>query len=168
METAMRIALALVPPLSLLFNAGCSNLNPEGRMITIDSSPRGATLYADGREFGTTPQSIAPDHAFPPHWDGLTYRVNGTLRMERSGCEHHEQQVDDRILGDDIFVSLDCTGETARPAAATQSSSPDGNDTNPSTDALEQRLLRLERLRNKQLINEQEYDAARRRILDSL
>lgn len=157
--------------LAVLGLGGCASVDAGRGAITIDSVPPGAAVIADGREVGTTPLRVNPDRIFPPHWEGLSYRVQGMLTLRKPGCEPHNMEVNDPILSRDIQVELTCDPNW-RPAAGTNTGVSGDNGPPPrgteGQDPLEARLLRLKRLYDKGLITDQEYERKRAEIVDAL
>jgi hypothetical protein len=161
----------------LIVLEGCAG----GHSIKVDSQPRGATVYASGRDLGATPMSIVPDDVFPPRFVGGNYRAVGDLRIERAGCKPFNQSVNDRVLAKDISVKLECdpaalvseqpVAAPARPAAAPVASpmapAPSQGAAVHGAD-IKQRLQTLESLRKDGLVTDQEYRTIRKRILDGL
>ena len=125
--------------------------------INIISTPAGANAFASGKPIGKTPLYIAPDSAFPPHWQGTSYLVDGILKLEKEGCEPYEMKVNDPVLSKDIKVSLKCD-ENYQPA-------PKLSNKPLNT---ESRLDEIDALLKKGKISEEEYKSIRQRILNTL
>ncbi len=160
-------AIPRILPLALaLLLSACASVTPGERRITIDSTPPGAKVLADGREVGTTPLTITPDDVFPPHWKGMSYLVEGTLTLRRPGCKEASMKVTDPVLSKDIHMVLECDAAppAPQPAARPAPAAPHGD----GGDEAEMRLMRLERLHDKGLISDAEYRSIRQRILEGL
>lgn len=160
-------AISRTLPLALaLLVSGCAGITPGERRITIDSTPPGATVLADGREVGTTPLTITPDDVFPPHWKGMSYLVEGTLTLRKPGCRDASMKVTDPVLSKDIHMALECDAVPPAPQPAARPA-PAMPHMDSGEDA-EMRLMRLERLHDKGLISDAEYRSIRQRILEGL
>lgn len=151
--------------------AGCAvgNGGPKSS-ITIDSQPQGAQVYAGERALGHTPVTILLDDVFPKRWTSRTekdeegfafYRRLGALRFQKPGCEPYSMMVDSDVLRDDIRVTLTCDPNYQPPADA----APQDEVT---VKGVEERLRRLDELRNKGLLTQEEYRKQRERILNTL
>jgi hypothetical protein len=160
----------------LIVLQGCAG----GHSIKIDSEPTGATVYASGRDIGSTPLTMVPDEVFPPRFVGGSYRATGDLKIERAGCKPFSQNVNDRALAKDISVKLECDpaalAAESRPAPAKPSMptavapmapAPSEGAAGRGAD-IKQRLQTLEDLRKDGLVTDQEYRTIRKRILDGL
>ena len=148
---------------------GSSNETRSGQ-IRITSEPAGAIAYADGTELGATPLEFAPGSHFRSGFVGLTYRYMGRLSISKAGCETWSTEVNDNILSKDIHAILECD-PYYRPAAAAPSSPAKPAVPIPepaSGDPYIERLERLESLRQKGLISDEEYRQLRARILEKL
>jgi len=154
----------------LALSGGCAGTpGGGGAMVTIDTTPPGATALAGGRTLGVTPLTVVRDDAFPPRWHDMEYRVSGTLILRKAGCRPVRMPVSDPVLSKPIHVRLDCkpgaTGGTSAPAVAAPGASPAPRD---SADSTARRLQRLRRLHDQGLVTDREYRQIRQRILDSL
>jgi hypothetical protein len=165
----------IIPALlgALLLNACAAGGSSGSRSsITIDSQPQGAKVYAGERALGPTPATIVLDDVFPKRWTSRTekdeegfafYRRLGTLSFRKGGCEPYTLPVDSDTLRDDIKVTLTCDPNYQPPAGSEN----EGRDDAP-TAAIEQRLRRLDELRQKGLLTEEEYRIQRQRIISEL
>lgn len=158
--------LALLASAGVL--AGCAGTgstseNSAGR-IRITSDPAGAMAYADGTELGATPVQIAPGSHFRSGFVGLSYRYVGKLSIKKPGCETWSTEVNDYILSKDVHAKLKCDPNYQPPPAA--ASSP--GTAAAGRDSATERLERIEALRKKGLISDEEYSQLRARVLDKL
>jgi len=174
--------------------AGCSSLpsmpwasednggtasQSDGKQIEIRSNPAGAEVLANDRQIGITPMTVTPADT----WNtglvtakdyGVNYQYTGTLVIRMPGCKEYSANVDDYFLSKDIAVQLECGADyqplTAAPGQAQPGQAPAaGNgDYKTSEEIMARRLRRLEGLRNRSLITEEEYQQVRRRILGEL
>jgi hypothetical protein len=148
--------------MSLVYLTACAS----NRLVTIDSSPQGADVIADGKKIGVTPIEIMPDDVFPPRWIGSSYMVKGKLELVKQGCEPLSMEVNDYVLSQPVSKDLKCTEQTKlAPAVAAKPESPAKPETKNN---IEERLEQLQGLHNKGLISDQEYQAQRQRILSEL
>lgn len=175
--------------------AGCSSLpsipwfndddapSSGGKQIQIRSNPEGAEVLANDRSIGITPVTVTPGNVWNTGFRtaedyGMNYQYVGTLTIRMPGCKDYKTEVDDYLLHKDIAVKLECGPDyrpltaptTQQPAAAPGSSSPSYAPANYETseEIMARRLRRLEGLRNRSLITEDEYQQVRRRILGEL
>lgn len=151
----------------------------NGKQIEIRSNPAGAEVLANGRRIGITPMTVVPastwNTGFVTAKDyGVNYQYTGTLTLRMPGCKEFSANVDDAFLSKDIAVQLEC-GPDYQPlsnssAAAPQVGAGAGARTDylTSEEIMARRLRRLEGLRNRGLITEDEYQQVRRRILGEL
>ena len=165
--------LALAVTASL---AGCAanQIGPANR-ITIDSEPQGAQVLVADKQIGVTPVVVVLDDVFPMHWTSRTkkddegfafYRRLDTLTIKQAGCETYSAQVNTNNLAHDIKIGLKCDPNYKPPVAAAPPSSAPAQPAEAST--LEQRLQRLETLKQKGLISDEEYRTQRQRVLGEI
>jgi len=148
--------------MSMVYLAACGS----NRLVTIDSSPQGANVIADGKKIGVTPIEIMPDDVFPPRWIGSSYMVKGKLELIKQDCEPLSMEVNDYVLSQPVSMDLKCTAQSkVAPAVAAEPGSPAKQATKNN---LEERLEQLQGLHDKGLISDQEYQNQRQRILSEL
>lgn len=138
--------------------------------IKISSEPAGAIAYADGAELGATPIRIVPGNHFRAGFAGFSYRYVGKLSIKKAGCETWSTEVNDYILSKDVHAKLKCD-PNYQPAAASAPAAGSASGSSPVAPAQDPAIERLERidtLRKKGLISEDEYKQLRARILDKL
>ena len=161
--------LAIATAVSGCGSMGDSFQSPSGR-IKITSEPAGAIAYADGAELGATPLEIVPGNHFRSGFVGFAYRYTGKLSIKKAGCETWSTEVNDYILSKDVHTKLKCD-PNYQPAAASLPAAGSASGASSSSPVQEQpveRLERIETLRKKGLISEDEYKQLRARILDKL
>ncbi len=171
----MSITRFFVAPalLAAVLISGCAGTatGPKSS-ITVDSQPQGASVYAGERALGRTPVTIVLDDVFPKRWTSRTekdeegfafYRRLGTLNFRKAGCEPYTLPVDSDVLRDDIKVTLTCDPNYQPPAGGEQKPRDEA-----AASAIEERLRRLDELRQKGLLSEEEYRTQRQRILSEL
>lgn len=152
--------------------SGCAGMgsigeSPSGQ-IKITSTPAGAVAYAEGAELGPTPLEIMPGDHFRSGFVGFSYRYYGKLTLKKAGCETWSTEVNDNLLSKDVHAKLKCDPNfqpAPAPAAGNPSAATSGS---PSGDQAVERLERIETLRKKGLISEEEYKQLRTRILEKL
>lgn len=160
--------------LAAFFVNGCAagTLSGPKSSITVDSQPQGASVYAGERALGRTPVKILLDDVFPKRWTSRTekdeegfafYRRLGALSFRKPGCEPYSMRVDSEVLRDDIKVTLTCDPNYQPPAGGERDGPEDA-----VTSTIEERLRRLDELRHKGLLTQDEYRAQRQRILNDL
>jgi len=161
----------------ILVTGGCSSLGESfsgnRETITIRSEPSQAIVLADGAEIGTTPLTFKPGDAFragvTTSGSGiLAYRYLGKLMVKKPGCKDYLTEVDDNILSKDIDVKLECDPDY-RPLSVPAAPAVTAPDPLPSMPAsAEERLQRIDALREKGLISDVEHRKLRQRVLDTL
>ena len=123
---------------------------PSG--IGITSDPAGAEVYVLGSRVGLTPISLDENVIFPATYPGEKQALYGAVELRKAGCDSAVQRVSTRAVAQGLHVKLDC-GEA--PVGAGEP-------------GVELRLKRLQELRDKGLVTEQEAGEIRRRILGEL
>lgn len=160
--------LAAAAALSGCAGFGGGSDDSTGR-IKISSEPVGAIAYADGAELGATPIQIVPGNHFRSGFAGFSYRYMGKLSIKKAGCETWSTEVNDFILSKDVHAKLKCDPNYQPAASAPAAGGASGtNSGTPVQDQTIERLERIESLRKKGLISEEEYKQLRTRILDKL
>ena len=150
--------------------AGCAanRLGPPDR-ITIDSEPQGAQVLVADKQIGTTPVVVVLNEVFPVRWTARTkkddegfafYRRLDTLTIKQAGCETYSALVDTNDLAQDIKITLKCDPDYKPPVAAPAQP--------VQADTIEQRLQRLDTLKQKGLISDEEYRTQRQRVLGEI
>jgi len=136
--------------------------------IAVDSEPSGATVYVMGEVLGNTPLVVQLQDVFPTVYTPDQQDLYGMVILKKDGCQDYLQGVSSAIMSKGVKAKLDCT-EVAAEQTPTQipQSNQSGIDV-PAPTSLKQRLIRLEELHRDGLITDEEYAAARRRILDEL
>lgn len=145
--------------LTAILLGGCGGMIVSEKFdrIKLASDPAGAMAYADGNELGVTPLEISPGAYFRSGFVGMSYRYYGKLSFKKPGCESYSVEVNDAVLARDVHARLKCDPDYRQPAATT-----------PSSEKFTERLERIETLRKKGLISDEEYKALRKHILDEL
>lgn len=167
--------LAAAATLSGCAGTGSVSDSSAGR-IKITSDPAGAIAYADGAELGATPLQIVPGTHFRSGFVGFSYRYVGKLSIKKPGCDTWSTEVNDFILSKDVHAKLKCDPNYQPPAASSPAAgSVSGSSATPGSSAAPaaqesaiERLERIETLRKKGLISDDEYKQLRARVLDKL
>ena len=144
----------------LAFLSGCAWVKSNPDMITVESDPPGATVYAMGKNLGVTPLDIRQRDVFPPTYSPDQEPLYGLIVIRHAGCKDYTRHADVDAYRKGIKAQLDC-GEP-KPAEASRASQKD------ETPSIEKRLQLLKELLDKGLITEDEAKASRRRILEGL
>lgn len=161
--------LAAAATLSGCAGTGSVSESSAGR-IKISSDPAGAIAYADGAELGATPLQIVPGNHFRSGFAGFSYRYVGKLSIKKPGCDTWSTEVNDFILSKDVHAKLKCDPNYQPPAASSPAAgSASGSSAAPAAqESATERLERIETLRKKGLISDDEYKQLRARVLDKL
>ena len=170
MHTGHRHTLTLLAFALTAILTGCAanSIGPVDS-ITIDSEPRGAEVLVSDKPIGVTPVVVVLDTVFPMHWTSRTkkddegfafYRRLDTLTIKRAGCDTYSALVDTSDLARDIKISLKCD-PNYKPPVATSAQPAEAS-------TIEQRLQRLETLKQKGLISDDEYRTLRKRVLGEI
>jgi hypothetical protein len=148
--------------LSFVVAAGCGGAAGLTRadVISVNSTPAGADVYAAGKRIGVTPLVLRQQDVFPVVYSTEERDAYGTLLLTKEGCRDHTVRVNNAVIRKGVDVKLDCGQmDIAKPQ-------PEAPGTPPAT--IKERLLRLNELRDQGLVNEEEYREIRRKILGEL
>ncbi len=164
---------------------GCTGLGAIAGddTLAVTSTPPQATVFVMEEAVGQTPLKLSQQTLFPATYPQDKQHLYGQVTIKKAGCKDYVAQIGSRTIARGLDVTLDCggdsgTGTPATPAPATapaagtdstmvrepQTLSP-GMTGNPSA---KQRLQRIDALKQEGLIDDNEYQAIRQRILDSL
>jgi hypothetical protein len=167
MLVPLAISLALLPACSSNpFHSEQTGSGKQGRIITVTSTPSGATVRVDGTKLGETPLKVNIDKSFPHKWVaaedyGIVYRASGKLTIEKSGCDEYAVPVSHTAPAEDINVTLVCKPDVQGPSSA-------GTAKPVISDDVEQRLKKLDKMYRDGVISAEEYKQHRARILGEL
>jgi len=161
--------LAAAATLSGCAGTGSISESSAGR-IKVSSDPAGAIAYADGAELGATPLQIVPGNHFRSGFMGFSYRYVGKLSIKKPGCDTWSTEVNDFILSKDVHAKLKCDPNYQPPAASSPAAgNASGSSAAPAAqESAIERLERIETLRKKGLISDDEYKQLRARVLEKL
>lgn len=170
MDSDRSLGIFDVHPLSLLLASlvvtlasGCAALGANPGQVAVTSDPSGADVYVMGGKVGVTPLILDQDAVFPVTFPSEKQALFGAVDLRKAGCKSSVQRVSVGSLAKGLHVKLDC-GEAAGGAAIEQGARPDVEE----NAAVESRLRRVQELRDKGAITEQEAREIRQRILDEL
>jgi len=105
-----------------------------------------------GNRVGLTPLTLDEKTIFPLTYPEEKQALYGAVELRKADCSNAMQRVSTRALERGVHVKLDCAGTPV----ATQAP------------AIEQRLRRVQELRNEGVITEMEAREIRQRILGEL
>ncbi|MCG7929858.1 MAG: PEGA domain-containing protein [Candidatus Thiodiazotropha weberae] len=190
-QTLTRLA---APMLLITQLSACTGIGGvSGEMpLRIETQPSGATVYIMDEALGVTPLEITQNQLYPAAYDAGKAELYGKIVIRKPACEAFSQRVKYQDFPKGLQVTLNCsdsaeqsqssaTAETApapqknrQPVAAQppeQRLKPVESTavvTQPANTSIKARLQRLDNLRNEAVISEEEYRAARKRILNEL
>lgn len=124
----------------------------------VESSPSGAEVFVMGERVGTTPLELDDSLAFPLSYPPERRALYGKVVLRHEGCEEWQAPLSVKAARYGIVAELDC-----EPGVTPVEGSDEGAAPPPS---LEQRLRRLDDLREEGLVDGAEWTRVRGRILD--
>lgn len=166
--------------------------------LKVTTEPSGASIYVLGKEIGKTPATISQQQLYPVGYDTDNQQMYGTLLIKKAGCQDLNKRIRYQDFNTGLSVKLNCSGtpnisakQSMPPAAATTHPTTSPQNHEPPTDlnltqqdfpetekadtnkvllenSIKQRLIRIDNLRQEGLITEEEYQQARKRILEAL
>lgn len=155
-----RLRLVTVLLVAILSPA-CATLGSHPGQINVTSEPAGAEVYVMGEKLGVTPLVVNQNAVFPPAFPATKQALYGNIELRKPGCKDVVQPVSTRALARGVHVRLECEG-------AGVSESPAASRPADPAASMEMRLRRVQDLRDKGLITEQEARDIRQRILNEL
>ena len=154
----------------VLLLQGCGSVSSPSKPgeISVASEPSGASVHAMGKTLGRTPLVINHQDVFPVTYDPDQEDLYGDLLLRKEGCQDYRQRVNSANLKKGIQIKLDCAGLTTKqPSTQVPQDKPPAIEI-PIPATLKERLVRLNALHQDGLITDDEYAAARHRILEEL
>lgn len=142
------LAISLIP--------GCAPLGAIPDQIHVTSEPPGAEVYVMGEKAGVTPLNVNQSAVFPPRFPAEKQSLYGNIELRKAGCKNSIQRVSTGLVTKGVHVRLECD-ETAGAGKAESTGA-----------SIESRLRRVQELRDKGLITDQEAREIRQRILNGL
>ena len=111
-----------------------------------------------GKLVGTTPTAVNINFVYPVTYSQENEQYYGRIKLVRENCSDRTITITSRMISNGLKEKLDCTaaeGLTVEAPTLVDKS-------------INQRLKELQALKNNGLINEEEYQKIRTRILESL
>ncbi|MFC1589566.1 PEGA domain-containing protein [Pseudomonadota bacterium] len=160
----MKIKLLFNSALVVLLSA-CQGgvVDSKHNEISVASEPSGASVYVMGELQGVTPMTVNVTKLYPVTYSKENASLYGYIVLKREGCSDRSVKVKHGIGSAGMKEKLECEADEAtavEPAAIKASVISDK--------PVKQRLQELQTLKNDGLINEDEYQEVRSRILESL
>ncbi|MFK5895147.1 MAG: PEGA domain-containing protein [Pseudomonadota bacterium] len=189
MNVSQSIKLSMLLPIPVFFyGCGGIGLAPSNNVISVNSVPSEAKVYVMGHKIGNTPLKVQQRQVFPVVFDPDDSTLYGTITLKKEGCTDYREKVSFAVLEDGINAQMDCIidrkiltkpvvkeiiVEKSTPAKQNMSVKvkqiPAPKQTeNFLSKTLQERILRINRLLKNKLISQEEYDIARKNILDEL
>ena len=156
----------LMTGLCALGLAACSGnplIPPQQESFKVDSLPVGASVLVLDEAMGQTPMTLHRRDVFPRNYDQDKQHLYGRVELRHPGCKPFITTVSSRVLNDGLKAKLECGEQTAAPAAPQPAPIQQEEDS-----SLKQRLIKLKELHEEGLINDEEYEAKRRQLLEEL
>ena len=136
---------------------GGNSLAPKNsNKISVASEPSGASVYVMGKLAGITPVLLDSNNVFPIVYLPENEQDYGYITLRHEACSDKKIKITAGMISDGLRVGLDCVVEEA----ATDKSS-------VVERTVSQRLKQIQALKDEGLINDQEYQKIRSRILKS-
>lgn len=155
----MRIKIIVSACLFIVLSACNKNglINTSHNEVSIISEPAGASVYVMGELQGTTPMKVSVTKLYPVTYSQESAQHYGRITLKREGCNDRVVKVAHDIGASGLKEKLVCANDV------------DTNGQPTATDkTVKQRLQELQSLKDDGLVNEEEYQKLRRRILESL
>ena len=156
----MKTKIILNSSLVLLLSACNGNglINSSHNEISVASEPGGASVYVMGELVGITPTAVNITKLYPVTYSKENKNLYGRIMLKHEGCTDRSVKITNEMTGKVLKEKLDCPGDevgTVKESALTGK-------------PVKQRLQELQMLKEDGLINEEEYQKIRIRILESL
>lgn len=178
-----------------LLNACASNswLTEASSTIKVESEPSNANIYVMGQNIGKTPLDISLNKVYPVTYSQDQLSQYGMIEIKKSRCESYSKKINSNDITKGINVNLNCHNELkVEKSISSEMPSADNNteiqseksissvkvilNTKPDTNVApidiittpKLRLIQLKNLYKEGLISNEEYQAIRSRILDTL
>ena len=131
--------------------------------ISVNSEPSGSSVYVMGKLAGTTPIEIDSNSVFPAAYLPEDEQDYGYITLTHEGCSDKKIKISAQMISDGLKASLDCSVKEELVVDV-----PPVVEKHVVEKSVNQRLKKLQALKDERLINEQEYQEIRSRILKSL
>lgn len=125
--------------------------------ISVKSEPSGASVYVMGELVGVTPIKVNVTKLYPVTYEKENQQHYGRIVLKHEGCSDRVVKVTHDISGTGLNEKLECTSDidvAEKPVVIGKT--------------VKQRLHELQALKEGGLVNEEEYQKLRIRILESL
>ncbi len=146
--------------LAAILSPACATLGSHPGQINVTSEPAGAEVYVMGEKLGVTPLTVNQNAVFPPAFPAEKQALYGNIELRKPGCKDSVQPVSTRVLAKGVHIRLECEGGEGGSPAALRQAEPGAS--------MESRLRRVQELRDKGLITDQEARDIRQRLLNEL
>ena len=138
--------------------SGNGRINSRHSEIFVTSEPSSALVYVMGELQGVTPVTINMTRLYPVTYSKENEQLYGRITLKHDDCSERIVKITNRMAGKVLKEKLDCHDNemvTVNTPILTKKS-------------VRQRLQQLQELKNDGLIDEEEYQKVRHRILESL
>lgn len=146
---------------SLIFLlSGCNGglINGNHNLLPVRSEPSGASVYVMGEQQGVTPMTLNITKLYPVAYSKENEQDYGRITLKHEGCSDLTVKVTNDMTGKGLKEKLACVGDDKNIE----------KEAILSDKSIRQRLQELKMLKDDGLIDGEEYQKIRRRILQSL
>ncbi|MGZ5443062.1 MAG: SHOCT domain-containing protein [Thermoanaerobaculia bacterium] len=140
--------LVLLFIVAMVLAAGCAS----NKAIQIRSTPSGATVFVDGKQVGVTPLVLTTNDLMPGRAFDAKPSTQAMLVIEKAGYASYQLRLREFSLPDEVNAGL----HPHVPATPTPP---------PPSDVV-QEIERLQQLREKGAITEEEFQKLKRAVLE--
>lgn len=133
-------------------------INSDHNKLSVSSTPSGASVYIMGELQGETPLVINVTKLYPVTYSKENKSLYGRIALMHEGCDDVFIKVTNEMSGSTLKQNLNCIGDEI----------PEIKESMSSDGLVKQRLHELGDLKKEGLINEEEFQKIRLRILESL
>ena len=127
-------------------------------LLPVRSEPSGASVYVMGEKQGVTPMTLNVTKLYPVAYSKENEQDYGRITLKHEGCSDRIVKVTNEMTGKGMKEKLACVGDDKNIAKETLS----------SDKSIRQRLQELKMLKDDGLIDDEEYQKVRQRVLQSL
>lgn len=161
----MKTKIILNSSLVLLLSACNGNglINSSHNEISVASEPGGASVYVMGELQGVTPMAVNITKLYPVTYSKENEQLYGRITLKHEGCSDKTIKITYGIDSAGVKENLVCAAseDSVVEQAPVNASAMEGK-------TVKQRLQELQKLKDDDLINGEEYQKIRSRILESL
>ena len=146
---------------SLVFLLSACNgvfINENHNELSVRTEPAGASVYVMGEQQGVTPMTLNITKLYPVGYSKENKQDYGRVTLKHEGCTDLTVKVTNQMTGKGLNEKLACADDEKMIVKEVHS----------SDKSIRQRLQELKTLKDDGLIDNQEYQQARQRILQSL